>query len=155
MMNQKKAWVKPDFQPIQFAAEEYISACTPSNHYIFNCNTPSGYVVCLDPLFQSTLGSSIYGSKSTEYTSDGSEIWVASAHGCNYNATEESFDPHYVAFEGEYIVNGWQDYNSNKQKDENEDILVWMQKNDEGGYDMPHVHLTDKIDMSTWEVTRS
>ena len=128
-----KNWTLPMAVASNFAANDYVSACEPKI-YTFDCNTEWGTIHCDNQEDHDLLMSMIPNG----YTNVGA--------GCGI--THEYVD-------GDKLVPGWSDYNENGVKDVGEEILVWFDKNDAGEYDFAGVHLTNKIDMNTWETNMS
>ena len=129
----KRTWKQPVAMAQIFMANEYVAACEPKI-YTFECNTEWGNVYCNNPEDQALFESLI----PVDYSNRGA--------GCGISHE-------YV--EGDKLVPGWSDYNGNGTKDEGEDILIWFDKNAAGEYDFAGVHLTNNVNMDSWETNKS
>ena len=128
-----KNWKAPRTVIQQFAANDYVSACEPKI-YTFQCNTEWGDIYCDNADDQALFESLIPHGYSNR--------------GAGCGITHEYVD-------GDKLVPGWSDYNGNGLKDAGEEILVWFDKNASGEYDFAGVHLTNNINVDSWETNKS
>ena len=128
-----KTWTLPVACAQKFTANEYVAACEPKV-YTFECNTAWGTVHCDNQEDQELLMSLI------------PYAYANNAAGCGISHE-------YV--DGDKLVTGWSDYNYNEERDAGEDIMIWFDKNDAGEYDFAGIHLTNNINMNSWETNKS
>lgn len=121
----RRGYVKPVMICERFAANEYVSACGEQNKvYKFECNAPDG------PLYARDSNGKGYS-------------------GANYNACYKTHE----ASVSSVFVDGYIDYNDNRQQDDGEAVKVWLEYGRNGN--VKNGHATTKIDMSTWETAKS
>ena len=122
----KKAFAMPKIVVEQFVPNEYVAACgdTEYGKYKFECNAPEGTLYYYSPyLGQIALG--------------------------NYTPCGET---HLADLQSEF-AEGFVDYNDNRQEDEGEHVVVWIERGFLGA--IVNAHATVETNRETWEITKS
>lgn len=121
----KRVYERPMMFAQRFEANEYVAACGDQNKvYKFKCDAPGG------PLYA-------YDSNGDGYS------------GANYTPCSKTHE----ASVSSTFVDGYIDYNHNRQQDDGEEVKVWLEYNRRG--DVSNGHATTDIDMTAWETAKS
>ena len=123
---EKKEWMKPLAVAQRFVANEYVAACGEENKvYKFKCDAPAGTLYYYP---NAGLGKERLGNY----------------HPCGKTHEAPTSDPFY---------NGFVDYNGNRQEDDGEAVIVWVEY---GWWDtIRNAHATTNLNISSWETAKS
>ena len=140
-MEMKKAWTRPLTTVQQFDANEAISACGDSGtNYYFECN--AGESSKQYDVYQTGVSGQISGG--TLLTPDDHFLFIP-VPGYYHPCSEKHQTNGLNDFTYGYIVdNGGKDGRDGPRTP----VVIWTQGN-------TNVHCTTKLDMSTWETTKS
>lgn len=110
----------------QFAANEYVAACGDIEHgmYKFKCDAPEGTLYY--------------------YDNNGRAQRLGSYTPCDKT--------HEAAMSSEF-PNGFVDRNGNRQEDDGEGVVVWIERTWWG--QVANAHATTKVDRDSWETAKS
>ena len=122
----KKAFTMPMIVVEQFVPNEYVSACgdTQYGKYKFKCDAPAGTLYYFD--------------------NSGNATRLGSYHPCS--------DTHEADLSSEF-PDGFVDYNGNRQEDDGEHVIVWIERNRWGMF--KDAHATTNLNRDSWETTKS
>ena len=122
----KKAFTMPMIVVEQFVPNEYVAACGDMEYgkYKFICDAPAGTLYY--------------------YDNSGDATWLGNYYPCS--------DTHEADKSSEFPY-GFVDRNGNRQEDDGERVIVWIERNRWGV--IKDAHATTKLDQDSWETTKS
>ena len=135
----KKIWTKPMATVEEFAANEYVAACGDMNTvYKFTCDAPEG---------------TVYYYRTSDGKIDGYDTSGNAA--TRLGGYEPCAEKHEAPTTGDFY-DGFVDRNSNKRCDEGENAIIWVEwETWFGNTYAENWHATTKLDMNSWETTKS
>ena len=122
----KKAFAMPKIVVEQFVPNEYVSACGDTEYGKYKC-------IC------DASAGTLYN-----YDSQNNAIKLGNYHTCG-NAHEADLSSEFPE--------GFVDYNRNRQEDEGEHVIVWIERYSSGQF--KDAHATTNINRDSWETTKS
>lgn len=117
----RKTWMEPKIEAQQFMPNEYVASACGDENRVYK-------FICDAP------GGPLY-------TDDGT------FNGANYSPCARTHD----APLADEFVSGYIDYNRNRQEDEGEAVIVWI----EPRWLMPNGHATTNLNMDSWITAKS
>lgn len=125
MVEMKKVWSRPLTVVQNFEANEYVAACGDTEYgvYKFKCDAPRGNLYY--------------------YDGNGAEKVLGGYKPCG--------ETHEASVRDEF-PSGFVDYNRNGQKDDGEEVIVWLET--WHGY-IYNYHATTNLNRDSWEVSKS